>query len=178
MTSSLLRPLLIVAFLACLALTAACRPAYLMDDNFYADDLDFRIDQEAKIQDTPAHREVLEVLARYRQAMVRKDVGALNSLVSSEYYANGATTHTTKDDYGHAQLADLYELMAQHSDSVQYKVTVKDLEVKNREARVDYEYRYAYQYKVGEEISWDAGVEVNRLRLRREESGWKIVGGL
>ena len=50
--------------------------------------------------------------------------------------------------------------------------------VKGAEAFIDYEYRYAYQFKVGEEESWDAGVEVNRLELKRVNDQWKIVSGL
>lgn len=157
---------------------AACGPTYLMDDNFHAEDLDFRIDDEAKIQDTSSHREVLEVLAKYRVAIVKKDFGTLNSIIASEYYENAGTTNTTKDDYGHPQLKDLFELMAQHSESIQYKITVKQIEVSKREAQVDYEYRYAYQYKVGEEMSWDAGVEVNRVQLRQMDGVWKIISGL
>lgn len=162
----------------CLTSVTACGPSYLVDDNFYAEDLDFRIDQEAKIEDTQAHRDVLDVIARYRVALVKKDVGALNGMIAADYYENAGTTHTTKDDYGQTQLGDVFEMMAQHSESIQYQITIKDMEVLKREAHVDYEYRYAYQYKVGEETSWDAGVDVNRVQLRQIEGQWKIVSGL
>ena len=46
------------------------------------------------------------------------------------------------------------------------------------EAHVDYEYRYTYQYTVGDEVSWDAGVEVNRLDLKKIKGEWKIISGL
>lgn len=157
---------------------SACGPDYLKDDNYKVDDADFRIDGEAQIQDTKEHREILEMLASYRIAVVKKDFGALNRMVSTSYYDNATTTNTTKDDYGHPQLKSVFELMAAHTDSIQYRMTVKQMEVAPMEAHVDYEYRYTYQYTVGDEVSWDAGVEVNRLDLRKIQGEWKIISGL
>lgn len=169
-----------MCFLVALALLplSACGPDYLKDDNYKANDVDFRIDEEAQIEDTKEHREILEMLASYRIAVVKKDFGALNSMVSKSYYDNAATTNTTKDDYGHDQLKNVFELMAAHTSSIQYRMTVKQMEVEPMEAHVDYEYRYTYQYTVGDEVSWDAGVEVNRLDLKKIKGEWKIISGL
>ena len=171
-------PRLMCLFGLCVLCLSACGPDYLMDDNYKANDADFRIDEEAKIKDTEEHREVLELLSSYRQAVVKKDFGALNRMVDKSYYDNAKTTNTTKDDYGHAQLKGIFELMAAHTSAIQYRMTVKQLEVEPMEARVDYEYRYTYQYTVGDEVSWDAGVEVNRLDLRKVDGKWKIISGL
>lgn len=157
---------------------SACAPGYIQDKNFHAEDTEFRIDEEAEIVDSEEHRDVLEVLLKYRQALVRKDFGELNLLISDDYYDNGSTTNTTRDDYGKQQLTDLFELLANHADNIQYRITVKNVEVEQTQAYVDYEYRYAYQFKVGEEESWDAGVEVNRVELKLINAQWKIVSGL
>lgn len=163
--------------LICLT-SVACSPAYLKDENYQKDDMDFRIDEDAKIKDTKSHREVLDVMAQYRMAIVKKDFGTLNRLVAKEYYDNASTTHTTKDDYGRDELKSVFELMAKHTDSIQYRMLIKEISIKKKSARVDYEYRYAYQYKVGDEVSWDAGVEVNRVELRSFDGEWKIVAGM
>lgn len=156
----------------------ACNSEYLQDKEFYAEDPEFRIDEEAQILDTVEHRSILDVMARYRQALVKKDFGTINRLVADDYYDNGSTTNTTRDDYGREQLDEIFELLANHADSIQYRMTIKNVEIVRGRARVDYEYRYAYQYRIDEEISWDAGVEVNRVELKRVGEDWRIVSGL
>ncbi|RDV38872.1 hypothetical protein DV096_08750 [Bradymonadaceae bacterium TMQ3] len=159
-------------------LSLGCASRYITPDALYADDPEFRIDAESEILDTTEAREVLDVLYRYRQAVVDKDYGTLNELVSDDFYANAGTTETTSDDYGRDELVSVLEMTAQHADRIQMAVVVKGLTVEGMRAHVDYEYDYAYQYNVGDMKSWDAGVDVNRLRLVREDDRWKIVSGL
>ena len=167
------------AILALAAMTlTACGSEFITDDTLYTEDLDFAIDEESRILDTVESREVLDVLAKYRVAVVKKDFGALNRLVSDDYYDNASTTNTTRDDYGREGLSETFELMAQHADSIQYKVTVKGVEIERGLAHIDYEYTYAYQFKVGDEVAWDSGTDVNRVELKRVEGEWKIVAGL
>ncbi len=161
-----------------LVMLSACAAGQIQDKNFHQDDTEFRIDEEAAIEDTEGNREVLEVLVKYRQALVRKDFGELGAMIADDYYDNGSTTNTTRDDYGKDQLSEFFEMLANHAENIQYRVMVKRVVVKGAEAFIDYEYRYAYQFKVGEEESWDAGVEVNRLELKRVNDQWKIVSGL
>ncbi|CAN0217933.1 unnamed protein product [Laminaria digitata] len=159
--------------------TFGCASEFIRGEDVYKDDVDFIIDDEAKIRDTSENRAILDVMAKYRQAMVKKDFGTLNRIIDDGYYDNGSTTNTTRDDYGREQLDELFEMLANHAESIQYRITIKEITIERSEAFVDYEYRYAYQFKVGEEISWDAGVEVNRVTLQRKnEDEWKILSGL
>lgn len=158
--------------------STACGDAYVQDDDLYADDPGFRIAEDAEIRDTTANREVLDILAQYRQAVVKKDFGALKRLVAAGYYDNAGTTDTTEDDYDAQELSTLYEMMARHAQSIKYNVLVKDLEVDQNRAWVDYEYEYAYEYDVGDDVAWDAGVDVNRLELESQDGRWRIVSGL
>jgi membrane carboxypeptidase/penicillin-binding protein len=159
---------------------SACASGYLnTEDLGLQDDRDFAIDAESKIEDTDDSRKVVRVVADYRSALVRKDFGALRKMIDDEYYDNGATTSTTRDDYGKEQLvSEVFEMVAQHAEAIQYRVTVKDVRVNDDRATVDYEFRYAYQYRVGEELTWDAGVDVNRLEMSRKDGAWKIISGL
>ncbi|MBA2662130.1 MAG: hypothetical protein H0U74_07515 [Bradymonadaceae bacterium] len=175
---SSVRFLLGLTILLSIFATTACSPNHIRADDLYPDDPAFRVDDEARILDTLEARQVLDVLAQYRQALVRKDFGALNRLVSQDYYDNAGTTHTTADDYGLTELREAFEVMARHAETIQYKVVVKDVVITTLRAHVDYEYEYAYQYKVGDETTWDAGVEVNRLQMAREGDLWRIVSGL
>ena len=168
----------LTALLALVFLLASCGSAYLRTEDHYENEVGFAIDEEAEIADTVENRKVSDVLVQYRRALVRKDVGTLQRLISERYYDNAATTDTTRDDYGDEQLPELFELMAQHTDQIKYDVVVKNVQVKERVAWVDYEYEYAYEYKVGETPTWDAGLDVNRLELESENGEWKIVSGL
>lgn len=170
-----LRP--VAALLVCLFFTA-CAPQYLRSERHYQDEPGFVIDKEAEIADTTENRQILDVLLQYRSAVVRKDVGTLKRLVSARYYDNAATTDTTRDDYGADDLNEVFEMMAQHTDQIRYDVTVKAVEVQRNVAWIDYEFRYAYEYSVGDAPTWDAGIDVNRLQLEAEDGEWKIVSGL
>lgn len=166
------------AALVSLLLLSACGASYLRTDDIYEEQAGFAIDEEAEIRDTTDNRKVMDVLITYRNAMVRKDVGALRRLISERYYDNGGTTDTTRDDYAAEALPEIFELLAQRADQIKYDVVVKNLEVKEGVAFVDYEYQYAYQYSVGDQPTWDAGLDVNRLELESEDGEWKIVSGL
>jgi hypothetical protein len=171
---------LVVFFLVSLTAlgSVACGGEYIRSENLYADDPGFQVAEEAEIPDNTVNREVLNILVEYRKAVVRKDFGALKRLISEDYYDNAGSTDTTEDDYSAQHLGEVFELMAQHADEIKYNVLVQDVGVRKDRAYVDYKYDYAYQYAVGDEIAWDAGVEVNRLELVQEDGSWRIVSGL
>lgn len=155
-----------------------CGAKQLRSDDFYAEDPDFSIDEEAKIEDTTETREVLDVLWQYRQALVKKDFGTLNRLVSDDYYENAGTTGTTADDYSRADLDEIFEMMAQSAESIRYKIRVQDVQVQGGRAHVDYEFDYSFKYDVGDAETWDAGTDVNRIVMAREGERWRIVSGM
>lgn len=155
-----------------------CNSDYIRDDEIYSDDPDFRIDEDSEIEDSLENRQVLDVLANYRKAVVSKDFGSLKRLISEQYYDNAGTTNTTEDDYSADQLAELFEMMAQGASEIRYDVLVRDVEVKGQRAAVDYKFDYAYQYVVADDSSWDVGVDVNRLELAFEDGQWRIISGL
>lgn len=163
-----------------LTFASGCAGGYLTPDNLHPEDSGFSVDETSRITDTPKVRQVLEVLGQYRRAVVSKDIGALNRLVSSDYYDNAGSTDTTSDDYGHKDLSEVMELMSAHTESIRYSVVVKDvvLDQANGRAHIDYEFEYAYQYRVDDESRWDAGIDVNRMQLALEGDRWRIVGGL
>lgn len=156
---------------------SACGADYLRKESYPEVD-GFDIDQEAQIEDSAEHREVVAVLIEYRGALVNKDIGRLKRLIADDYYSNAGTTNTTSDDYGAGELPEVFELLSQHADEVKYDVVLKAVSVNGKKASVDYEYKYAYQYDVDGQPSWDAGVDLNRLEMEQREGDWKIVSGL
>lgn len=176
---SLLRVSIAVAILSVVALSVTgCGDQYIRADEIYQNDPGFNLAEDAEIPDTTESRKALDVLARYRQAVVQKDFGTLNRLVAQDYYDNAGTTDTTDDDYDAERLSEVFELMAKHTESITYKVMVKGVTIQKDRAFVDYEYEYSYQYKFGDDTQWDAGVDVNRLELVQLNGNYKIVSGL
>lgn len=176
---SSVQKLLILLLLSMVVLAGVgCGPSYIRADQLYVDDPNFQVDEESKIVDSTENREVLDVLAHYRRAVVNKDFGSLKRLISSNYYDNAGTTDTTADDYDATHLTQVFEMMAQSAREIRYDVLVKAVKVENNRAHVDYQFDYAYQYVVADDVSWDAGVDVNRLELVLEDGQWRIVSGL
>ncbi|QDG54017.1 hypothetical protein FIV42_25735 [Persicimonas caeni] len=176
---ALMRRFVVVFLVSLTALSSvACGSDYIRSEELYADNPGFNIDEEAEIADTTTNRQVIDVLVHYRQAVVNKDFGALKRLISEDYYDNAGTTDTTTDDYSAEHLGEVFEMMAQHAQDIKYNVLVQGVEVSKDRAFIDYKYDYAYQYKVGEDVAWDAGVDVNRLELIQEGGKWRIVSGL
>lgn len=169
---------LLTLFLFMVLAFSSCAATHLTTEDNYDDQQGFIIDDEAQIDDTLQNREAIDVLLQYRNALVRKDFGSLKRLISIKYFDNGGTTNTTVDDYDTTSLPEIFETMAKHTEGIKYKVTLKSVEVKDNIAFVDYEFEYAYAYKVGGEITWDAGIDVNRLELTSENGEWKITSGL
>ena len=159
-------------------LVVGCAGNHIRGDDLYADTPEFQIGEEAEIEDTADAREVLDVLYQYRHAMVSKDFGSLRRLVSEDYYDNAGTTHTTADDYGYDELSEIFEMMANHAQQIRYSVVVRDLVVDGNQAHIDFEYEYAYQYRLADKETWDAGRDVSRLELHREGDRWRIISGL
>lgn len=173
-----IRLLLLPLMVLLVALQLACGPGLIRSEDLYNDEQGFRIDQEATIEDTVENRKVLDVMVQYRRALMRKDVGSLRRLVAEDYYDNAGTTTTTADDYDGSNLPEIFEMLSQHAEEIRYAVNVKAMEIKGDQASVDYEYEFAYKYRVGEQETWDAGVDVNRLELASRDGEWKIISGL
>lgn len=161
-----------------LIFSTACGPDYLRKESHYADVHGLEIDETSEIPDTAENRAVVNVLIQYRNALVTKDVGTLKRLVSDTYYENAGTTDSTRDDYGAAELPDVFELLASKADEIKFDIELKHVEVKGDKAMVDYEFKYAYRFAVGDQQNWDAGTDLNRLELFAENGEWKIISGL
>lgn len=160
------------------ATSIGCAGNFIRGDELYPDDPHFSIDEQAQIEDTTDARQLLDVLFQYRRALVSKDFGTLLRLVSDDYYDNAGTTHTTADDYGRDELDEHFELLANYAQQIRYRIVVKDVQIDGGRAHIDYEFEYAFQYRIGDHETWDAGVDVNRVEFLREGERWRISSGM
>ncbi len=163
-----------VALLALVAVSStACGNRYI--ESF--DPLKF--DQGTLVADMPENREVLEVVGAYKDAMEKRDPQRLQGLVAEEYYENSGTSDTSDDDYGRSGLDAAISRLSERVQSLRFEIVVKDVLVEGDRAYVTYEYLWNYMYEVGDTPHWEAGRDLNRMHLVRDQGGlWKISRGL
>jgi len=150
-----------IALLACLA-AAACSHAMLPGTN---------------IRDTPQNRAVLDVFGRYKEALEARDARAILSLTTPDYADPGDPARgISPTDHQHLEQrlkGDLSKVTG-----LRLELTVKDMEVRGEEARLDYfqVLRYAVATPSGEK--WKSESDDARMRFIRLNGEWKIASGL
>jgi hypothetical protein len=150
-----------LALLACLAV-AACSHATLPGTN---------------IDDTPQNRAVLDLFGRYKQALEARDSTALFSLAASTYTDPGDPSRGLGPT-DRASLQQKLQTDLSKVTGVRLEATVRDLEVKGEQARLDYfqVLRYAVATPSGEK--WKSESDDARMRFVRVNGEWKIASGL
>src|SRR3982750_2006745 len=147
--------------LACL-IGAACSHATLPGTN---------------IRDTPQNRAVLEVFGRFKQALEARDPNAILALATPDYSDPGDPAHGLgPSDHGSLQARLKNDLSK--VTGLRMEATVKDLEVKGEQARLDYfqVLRYAVATPSGEK--WKSESDDARMRFVRLNGEWRISSGL
>ena len=131
------------------------------------------------IPDEPESKAVLDVLERYRRAMEAKDAEAILALASAEYLDDMGTAES-EDDLDYEALGTKL-----HQDFEKVTILRLDLQIlrltfddEKRHATVDYRYDVRFQLDMPSGQKWHNALDVNRMELRREEGGWRIVSGL
>ena len=129
------------------------------------------------IPDSPQNRAVLDVFARYREALEARDPSALLALAAPTYYDAGDPAHSVgPTDYPALQKklqGDFTKV-----NGIKLEATVKDIQVKGDEAHLDYfqVLRYAVKTPTGE--SWKSESDDARMKFVRVNGEWKIASGL
>jgi hypothetical protein len=149
------------AVLACL-LAAACSHATIPGTS---------------IRDSPQNRAVLEVFGRYKQALEARDVTAILALATPDYSDPGDPARGI-GPVDHAGLPERLKTDLAKVTGLRLEATVKDLEVKDEKARLDYfqVVRYAVATPSGEK--WKSESDDARMRFSKVNGEWKIASGL
>ncbi len=135
--------------------------------------------QVRPIPDTPQAKAVLGVLARYRKAMVHKNVKEILAIASPDYH----------DDLGNADSGDDLTYAGLETkltkDFAHLKTLRLDLEVlkmtfnpKQTVATVQYRYDLRFQTHMPSGDTWHNALDVKRMVVRLEGHDWKVVSGL
>ena len=160
-----------VVFLTLTALNpTACGPALIDDSSVVAND--------AEIVDNSVNREIIAQIEEYRRALEDKDIASLRRLISSGYYENAGTNHTTDDDYGYDGLTEVFELYAENVRQLRLSLEVRQIEVRGDRANVYLDYAYNMLYVVEGQERWQVDRDINRVELVREGDQWRVLAGL
>lgn len=156
------RPLALVLLACAAASTAACSPKRIPG---------------SEISDTPETRAVLQVVEGYRQAMERRDAGAVLALVAPDYF-DGAGTPEPADDLDRARLEVTLPQDLARMEGLRLDLSVRRVDVAGDVARAEvvYDAYYRVVTPAGQVPRRDS--DVHQLQLRRLQGGWRITAGL
>lgn len=160
----------VVVLAAVTLLCTACGPALIDDSPVIAAD--------AEIVDDQVNREIIALVEEYRRALEDKDIASLHRIISSGYYENGGTNHTTDDDYGYDGLTEVFELYGENVRQLRLSFEVHQIEVRGNRANVYLDYAYNMLYVVEGQERWQVDRDLNRLELVREGEQWRVLAGL
>jgi hypothetical protein len=149
------------ALLACLA-AMACSHATLPGSN---------------IRDTPQNRAVLDAFGRYKEAVEARDPTAIFAMAAPGYTDPGDPSR----GIGPTEYGNLQEKLKNDLGKVtgvRLEATIKDLEVKNDEARLDYFQVLRFSVATPNGEKWKSESDDARMRLVLVNGEWKIASGL
>jgi len=129
------------------------------------------------IRDTRENRAVLDVFGKYKDALEARDPTAILALTTPDYSDPGDPSRNIAPLDRNGLQRKLQEDLAKVT-GLRLEATVKDLEVKGAEARLDYfqVLRYAVATPSGEK--WKSESDDARMRFVRVNGEWKISAGL
>ena len=130
-----------------------------------------------ELSDTPDHREILKLLDSFAQAYESRNVDGLVGLASKNFFETSGSTETD-DDYNYDGLRKHFTEHFKMVEKIKLEMQLKNVEVSEDEATVDYRYVTRYLMKLPSGDKWKLTDDVNRMKLAREEDGWKILSGM
>jgi hypothetical protein len=129
------------------------------------------------VPDDPENRAVLEVLARYKQAMENRDPDGLLSLAAPEYFDRGSAIRSTEP----RDFEGLRKTLPKDFTGVRtlkLDIEIRNLKIQGDQAQVDYfgVMRYALAVPNGEK--WFSESDDQRMKFVRIGNEWKISSGM
>jgi hypothetical protein len=130
------------------------------------------------VEDTDFNREVVEFCENYRHAVERRNIALLLKLADPKSYEDGGSIDTS-DDLDYAGLKVYLESKFRDEKAIRYEVRYRDVSRgRNEEVFVDYTYSASYKIPTPKGDVWRRRVADNRLELKPEGEGYKILAGM
>jgi hypothetical protein len=131
------------------------------------------------VDDTSDNRRVLEFVEGYRQAVEERNVGAMLSLASAEYFDDFGTPSAT-DDVDFEGLRGKLGRWQDRVMDVRYEIRYRRVSWTEKRVYVDYTYTASFQIKTATGDRWARRLADNRLTLEPAEDGgdFRILSGM
>ncbi len=131
------------------------------------------------VEDTPATRDVVSFVEKYRQAVVARDVQRLLTLAASDYYDDMGTPQGD-DDVDLEGLRDrLKRTFGPELLAVHYDIRYRDVTFLPTKVLVDYTYIGRFRLNTPEGSRWERRLADNRMVLNKKGNGsYAIVSGM
>jgi len=129
------------------------------------------------ISDNPVNRAILDVFNRYKLALEARDASAILALTTPDYADPGDPARGI-GPVDHAHLQEKLKTDLAKVTGIRLEATLRDLQIKGREARLDYfqVLKYAVATPSGEK--WKSESDDARMKFAMVEGEWKIASGL
>jgi hypothetical protein len=131
------------------------------------------------IPDNKKNREIIEVLEKYRQAMVQRDAGALMAMAHPHYYEHSGTPKGD-DDYGYKGLMQVIKKRMAQLQAVRYNIKYSKIHWVNPEqVEVELYIDASFQIKTptGED-KWSRYTGHNKVVLTKHQGRWLFLRGM
>jgi hypothetical protein len=131
-----------------------------------------------RVEDTGANREVVDFIERYRVAVESRNVPALLSMASRNYFDDMGTPGG-EDDIDFDGLEVGLNRMREEVIGARYQISYRAVSyVVDERVLVDLMYTGWFRVNTAEGPQWKRRLEPHRIVLAREDRGYKIVSGM
>jgi hypothetical protein len=131
-----------------------------------------------RVADTSENREVVEFVERYRQAVEARNVAALLSMASLNYFDDMGTPAGDDDiDYDGLQVG--LNRMREEVIGARYQISYRAVTyVPDARVLVDLLYTGWFRVNTSDGPQWKRRLEPHRIVLAREDRGYRIMSGM
>ncbi len=126
------------------------------------------------IEDTTENRDIISFMNKYNENLISKNSDALFAMASKDYYDNGGTATTSKDDFAYTQLKEL--LNSRFEKVAEIQQTIKITRVLKVEKQIFVDYEYNAKFRIQNE--WTPKKDINQMVLVKTADGYQIIKGM
>jgi hypothetical protein len=130
-----------------------------------------------KVEDTDENRRVVAAVEQYRQAMERRDAGALLAMAARNYWENGGTP-TGADDYGYDGLREVLNTRFQRAEAIRYNMRYMGIRHEGKRAYVEVLIEANYTISTSTGPQRQELRDQNQLVLEYDGRRWLFVSGM
>ena len=129
------------------------------------------------VEDTSANRDIITFCEGYRNAVQRRDVGAVLTMVSPRYLDDNGTP-SGDDDLDFESLRQRLTRWNEGVLDVRYEMRYRRITHQQERILVDYTFTGSFRVATTEGDRWSRRLSDNRLVLMRENGDLRIISGL